>query len=123
MNIADTYSTFQVVEKSPEREQGGYKLTPRNTVSNYTAAERKFKKTPRLEVRFISLYWVVLLYSCNHLVSLLCPSLATLDWNYILLHKLLFLLVCLDIQKTVEYTTYKAYLCNSNYVYAVVRVL
>ncbi|XP_060599368.1 dynein heavy chain domain-containing protein 1-like [Ruditapes philippinarum] len=37
------------VEKSPDKEPGGYKLTPRNTVATYTAAERKFKKTPRIE--------------------------------------------------------------------------
>ncbi|KAH3716390.1 hypothetical protein DPMN_059112 [Dreissena polymorpha] len=36
-------------EKSPEKEVGGYKLTPRTGIANYTAAERKFKKTPRIE--------------------------------------------------------------------------
>ncbi|XP_052798483.1 dynein heavy chain domain-containing protein 1-like isoform X5 [Mya arenaria] len=32
-----------------EKDQGGYKLTPRTSISHYTAAERKFKKSPRVE--------------------------------------------------------------------------
>ena len=35
---------------SPEKEEPGFKLTPRIGISNFTAAERKFKKTPRIEV-------------------------------------------------------------------------
>ena len=38
-------------KSSPEKEQEGFMLTPRVGVSNFTAAERKFKKTPRIEVR------------------------------------------------------------------------
>jgi hypothetical protein len=49
----------QNVEKSPEKDQGGYKLTPRNTVATYTAAERKFKKTPRIEVSYSMIQFVL----------------------------------------------------------------
>ena len=47
------YYIFQTVEKPPEKEVGGYKLTPRTSIANFTNAERKLKKTPRIEVLLV----------------------------------------------------------------------